>query len=397
MGRNLYYFNPGHETAILNESPYYMPPTHVVQMQHDLSFLPAWLGNRSDFVLVKQTLPLSFSEKIIHYNIAKAIVENNLQEIEDEHINACLWGISPQAIHHFKEISLQQNIRINTPEWDKQLKTLSSRETAREILSVMMDNIQEIDQNIKPEYYNDLKSIQNKVSSTSHQLLAKSPYSSSGRGLLWLPIGELTQTENQILRGMLKKQGTVSLEKALNKKIDFAMEFLINNSAGTQFIGYSLFQTNAKGAYISNYLGKQEKIEHQISQYISLQLLEKVKQFLIKTISKKFYPTYIGHIGIDMMIYEENNKLMLHPCVEINVRSNMGILSMELSNKLLHLDSEGYFYIDFTPQVGKMVELDAKMAQSYSLLVWEKKIKSGYLSLCPITENTHYRAYILIQ
>ena len=40
--------------AIANGSRYYMPPANVVRMIRDLAFLPAYMGNPGDLVLVKE-------------------------------------------------------------------------------------------------------------------------------------------------------------------------------------------------------------------------------------------------------------------------------------------------------------------------------------------------------
>ena len=53
--------------------------------------------------------------------------------------------------------------------------------------------------------------------------ILKTPYSSSGRGLLWLPERKLTTKDRTWIEGALNKQGCVSIECALDKYQDFAM------------------------------------------------------------------------------------------------------------------------------------------------------------------------------
>jgi hypothetical protein len=36
---------------------------------------------------------------------------------------------------------------------------------------------------------------------------------------------------------------------------------------------------------------------------------------------------YIGYIGVDLFLYREKGQLCLHPCVEINLRTTMGVLA----------------------------------------------------------------------
>ncbi|MDR1809287.1 MAG: hypothetical protein LBR34_02635, partial [Prevotella sp.] len=105
----LHYFNPGHETAVLNASKYYMAPANVVSMQKELSFLPAWYSQTDDFVLIDTDLPDDFLAEISVYEhlLPQWIVKNTLAAHADELANqeVCLWGITPQAIHLFDSIN----------------------------------------------------------------------------------------------------------------------------------------------------------------------------------------------------------------------------------------------------------------------------------------------------
>ena len=56
----LHYFNPGHETAVLNASRHYQQPTHVAKMQNDMAFLPAWYASAGDYVFMENQLPDDF-------------------------------------------------------------------------------------------------------------------------------------------------------------------------------------------------------------------------------------------------------------------------------------------------------------------------------------------------
>ena len=44
---------------------------------------------------------------------------------------------------------------------------------------------------------------------------------------------------------------------------------------------------------------------------------------------------YTGFVGIDMMAVDMNGKRKCHPCVEINLRMNMGIVAMEVYRRRL--------------------------------------------------------------
>jgi len=398
MPVKLHYFNPGHEAAILTASPYYMPPANVLLMQKELAYLPAWGANSDDYVFLSDNQDLSFFKHInqVIGKVATAISPELLNTIPPQ-IRLQPWGLSPQVVHFCQNINNEYNIDLQIPRWNSRLSHLSSRHFAKGCLQSLCPIIPEISESLIPVFVNKLEDIEDIVTKSKNKLLAKAPFSSSGRGLLWLPFQQLTRTERQILHGILKKQGSVSIESVLNKKIDFAMEFFISEEGSVNFEGYSYFNTNIKGAYTGNLLASQSDIQLKIFHYINIDLLERVKTGLYNLIKDSFTGIYSGYIGIDMMIYEENEEFKLHPCVEINVRNNMGVISLGIVRNYLSKDSTGFFHIEFNTKDEVTYSLHEKMLKQYPAQFENGKLKSGYFSLCPVSPKTKYRAYILAE
>ncbi len=393
---NIHYFNPGHETAVNNASPYYTPPANIAAMQEELSFLPAWYADREDKVLVDSKDEVYYSYLTEKFStLVQPVSQNELTQYRDA--NVSLWGVSPQAIRYFEELNKELEINLNIPEWSEEYKYLNSRLAARDCLSELINSIPLLSQAVIPQFYTNLDDINRAVDTSIYQLLAKAPYSSSGRGLLWLPKTGLTRTENQILHGILKKQGSVSIERVLDKQMDFAMEFIAEGKGNIAFAGYSLFYTNAKGGYEANYIGSQKSIIEQLSEKISLDLLDSVKNKLIEILSEKLTILHNGCIGVDMLIYLEDNEYKLHPCVEINMRYNMGFLTCRLYENYIAPQSCGKFYIDFNPKAEEMYNNHLLMEEKYPIRIENGRITSGYLSLCPISRRNKYRAYVLVE
>ncbi|MDR1584777.1 MAG: hypothetical protein LBS07_01195 [Prevotellaceae bacterium] len=394
---NFHYFNPGHEAAVLNASPYYMPPAHVAQMQRDLAFLPAWYASDGDYVLVEQALPNDFRNylnEIFGLNV-RAVTGKDLPEITNQ-INGCkvhLWGVSPQSIRLFETLDEKFNLNLSIPRWKDSYAGYCHRRRAAEWLSILCRQLPGISSQLVPRFYTSVESIEDALQKESGTaFLAKAPYSSSGRGLLWLPKGGLTRTERQILHGIIKKQKSVALEYVLRKTTDFAMEFTCENGFNSEFTGYSLFKTNSKGAYDGNIIASQSDIKQIINKQIGNELIEKVKNSLMELINIHLIPFYTGYAGVDMMIYEQNGNVALHPCVEINLRSNMGIIALNLQ-KHIASGSQGYFKIEFASQQGKLYRKHKEYEQRYPLLLSGGKIVSGYFPLCPVSDGSHYTAY----
>ena len=392
----IHYFNPGHETAVLNASPYYMAPANVVSMQQELAFLPAWYGNTDDVVLVDNVEDKDYYSHLSKHfpQLPKAISVAEPGKYTDGEI--VLWGISPQAIHFLEERKAQYDTNIHIPSWEDEYTYLNSRMAARDCLEIIINRIPDISEALLPRFFSNLDNIENIVNISEVQLLAKAPYSSSGRGLLWLPKEGLTRTERQILHGILKKQEYVSVEQVLNKETDFAMEFMSDGRGNIRFIGYSLFYTNKKGGYEANYIGSQEYIEKQLAGKISLDLLKEVAKEFTVVLGEKYAHAYKGCIGVDMLIYKDNNEYKLHPCLEVNMRYNMGYLAYKLYENYIHPDAEGRFHLDFSAKGGCIYNRHLQMQEQFPASFKGNRLVKGYFPLCPVKENSKYWAYVLI-
>ncbi|GHT40738.1 hypothetical protein FACS189437_06760 [Bacteroidia bacterium] len=396
----IYYFNPGHETAVLNASKYYQPAANQVKMQQELAFLPAWYAAPDDFVLIENELPGIFQKEIKTLNpIAKSISISELEERRKELFNQSigLWGISPQSIYLFEKLNNHYNFQWQIPEWKEEFRYLGSRMASHQALSHLLNTIPGLDKAILPKFFSTIAELEDYIIHRNEKLLVKSPYSSSGRGLVWLPPGPLARSEKQIICGMLKKQTQVSVEKALDKQLDFSMHFEIDQASAVHFIGYSIFQTNEKGAYQESLLANQDFLEKQITALIDKELLYQVRNELLTTLQKMYAPYYTGTIGVDMLVYQSENQYRLNPCLEINMRKSMGYLAIQLQNNHLHPLSKGFFRIDYASKQGELLQKHQELKKQYPVVIDNNRIVSGYLGLCPVTETSGYLAYVMVE
>jgi len=395
----IHYFNPGHEIAVLNASKHYHPPAQIAKMQADLAFLPAWYASAGDFVYMETTLPDDFILPctLLDFQV-KPVTPVDFSEDREmfQHSAVDLWGISPQSVYFFEKLNEQWNLSLAIPAWKEELRFLGSRFASQKFLAELLNHIPGIEPEIFPQFVSSVETIEQLTVQSQEQLLVKSPYSSSGRGLIWLPPAKLAQSEKQLLAGMLKKQKQVSIEKALDKQLDFSMQFEITAEGKTQFLGFSIFQTNGKGAYEKSRLDSQERLEKIITSFIDKKLLFQTQLTLNEMIREMVAPYYAGIIGIDMLIYKAGGSYRLHPCVEINMRKNMGYLAIRLTEKYLHPKSQGEFIIAYNRDPQTTVQKQYQLQKQYPLAIENRRIRSGYLSLCPVTESTNYQGYIII-
>ena len=395
----IHYFNPGHETAVLNASRHYHQPAHVAKMQSDLAFLPAWYASDGDFIFMETSLPDDFRLSCQSFNLQTCSVTpadfiENREKFQYSSID--LWGISPKGVHFFEKLNEQYDLSLTIPQWNEKFRFWGSRFASQKLLSGLLEQMPELDQTILPRFVSNITEIEQQIIESKDRLLIKSPYSSSGRGLIWLPPEKLAQSEKQILSGMLKKQKQVSIEKVLDKRLDFSMHFENTIDGETQFIGYSIFRTNAKGAYEKSRIARQERLEKEITNKIDEELLLQTRMALTGMIKEMYAPSYAGKIGVDMMIYQSGNSLHLHPCVEVNMRKSMGYLAIRFAENYLHTGSQGEFFIDYNSDPKITIQKHKLLQTQYPLIIEKDKLSSGYFSLCPVTDTISYHAYIIV-
>jgi hypothetical protein len=83
----------------------------------------------------------------------------------------------------------------------------------------------------------------------------------------------------------------------------------------------------------------------------------------------------------------------LHPCVEINFRMNMGMTCRLFYDRYVLPGSHGIFSIDYSAEPCFLYQKHIHEMEKQPLRIEKGRIRSGYLSLSPVKQDTHYRAY----
>ena len=178
------------------------------------------------------------------------------------------------------------------------------------------------------------------------------------------------------------------------------MEFYSDGAGEVTFAGYSLFRTGKSGMYEGNRLLSNEAIWKQLSQYVPSKVLTDLENCLKYRLSALVGTVYKGYLGVDMMIcrFPENEKpvFRIHPCVEINLRMNMGVVARFLYDRYVRSGSTGRFVIDYHPSEGEALQEHERMSATYPLEIREGRVYSGYLPLVPVHRRSCYRAWIWV-
>nr|MCR4765638.1 hypothetical protein [Bacteroidaceae bacterium] len=220
----------------------------------------------------------------------------------------------------------------------------------------------------------------------------KEPWSSSGKGLLWCR-SAFTEKDLNWCQRVIENEGYVTMSPIYNKVQDFAMEYFIdeNDESKVSFLGYSLFSTDKNGFYKSNELLSNQEIKDYLLTYVSEETLNKALQ-TIGNMLWQFH--YQGCVGVDMMICEEEGKMCIHPCVEINYRATMGYLARILKDDFLTEDAHGKFFIKHFSTHDELVSFVEENKQKAPLDIQNRRLRSGFLPLVPVRPDSMNIAYL---
>ena len=324
-------FNPEHDIALAANLSNFTAPHAGRQLRADLGFLPALWAGDDDAILVDHA-----GHACRRYNRLRHkrsgyhplfVEKGQLAHLPVTDVEPWGWDLA------LRSQLLRHGVRcVPTDEYMAEVRRLSHRGTAAALLSQLRTEgtVGESFECVTVEQVDELLR-------RYGQVVLKAPWSSSGRGLRFLSTDRtpLSMQEGW-LRNLLKAQGSVMVEPYYLKVRDFGMEFEATPE-GIRYLGLSLFHT-ANGAYTGNLLATEETKWQQLARYVSLSLLDDIRQQIVSNLR---LGSYQGPFGIDMMAVSDPRQhraapgrtggCLLHPCVEINLRRTMGHVALHLT------------------------------------------------------------------
>lgn len=368
----LYIFNPEHDLALANGSPYFDAPRSAKQFAIDCCGLLSWLYNDETGMDDK----MSYCCSMLKNNDISAM---SISEVVP-------WGWNAALCHSLKKAGINNNI-IPTALQISDIRTLSNRQTAIDALIYLKlkydldialpKSVSCVDDVIAEAKFND-------------RVVYKMPWSGSGKGIRICGCN-LKFNDIKWLQNVIDKQGSVICEKYNSVVCNFAIEFRADDDI--EFVGYSLFDVNGVG-YKSSRLMSDTAIESYLSQWIDVSTLQLYKCSIADYMSALLKGRYKGYFGVDMYVYFEDGEYKLNPMVEINLRMTMGLVANILRKRLLCTDNLKLI-VHYDGRRGAALEHHLYMQKEYPLKYnTEGKISSGYLSLTQPNEHSHYNVYI---
>ena len=90
-----------------------------------------------------------------------------------------------------------------------------------------------------------------------------------------------------------------------------------------------------------------------------------------------------------------NSEFKLHPCVEINLRCNMGIVAHEVRRHLMAPEATGIYRLALFPYHAALQAFDEEQRSLYPALYRDGLLVQGYCPLTSTEGNTRHLAYII--
>ncbi len=408
---DIFLFNPTCEFAVANGRPSWQPNKLLRQMEKDLELLLIFLAQPEDVLLVRELPPENYLQKLRiigktqpqFFPIQSVRDDVSFQNLPKNRLRP--WGWSP-ASHRLLE-PLKESCSPdfqNSPvfRWKPEHKEICSRKFALEILKSIPSEI-----SLSPAFFPKICKTREDIEdciARCGKIMVKAPWSSSGRGLQRVTKFPVIEKVWEKLLGIINEQGYAVVEPLLDKVLDMAFQFKITRGK-IEYIGISRFFSDKKGQYQGNFLNGWNvsassglffpEIEPETVQYAET-LPEIFTPHLIKALeSSEFAQLYDGNFGVDILIFrDENGELKVNPCLEINVRQNMGLLSLQFE-KFVTPEKTAVFRTFYQP--GKFFsEFVQEMKREFPLQVKDFRIDSGFFSLTPIREETLFGAYLLV-
>jgi len=384
---NLYLFNPETDLALATNKASYTASTKIRQMAHDLAMLPLWYAEPGSAVWVPDETGADFAEKMAsEWGLKISLVrEKNFSNQEIEKVVP--WGWNLALRNQLLRMGIDARVLPSEEELDYR-RNLSSRATVISFLE-QFKHLPDCSGEAANLY--TLEECLHYTDAHREGVVFKSPWSSSGKGLLWCR-EQFVDRHQRWCQRLLKEQGLVTAQPIKQRCQDFAMEFLCSEGHRCRFVGYSLFTTNEQGAYLGNRLLSDEEIEKLLGTYIPRNVLLQVREIL-RSYLESF--DYQGYVGIDMMTCRESEQhYSLHPCVEVNWRMNMGVLSHHLREHFLCEGVSATFHVEnYASHEALLRDFGTRM-EAHPYRLQQGRLASGILPLTPIAADTYSVAYV---
>lgn len=347
-----YIFNPENDLALAFGQENYTAPPLAMQLREDLATLPRYYAGQ-DCALFRDATAVQLQDcKIVPWgwniDLRKRLITQGVPE-------RCL----------------------PSKDYINRLRDLSHRRTS---VALHRRVCERVGQQLSPApvEYSQWQDVL-EFAHAHKDCFVKAPWSSSGRGI-YRGLQPDSIDFNHWCSGIIKRQGSIICEEALAKVQDFAMEFYARDGR-VKFVGYSVFYNDSQNSFDHALVAHEDVLLIYIVDAAggNSDLIQQLRTVLCEILTEDIAPYYEGYIGVDMMVYRcQDGTLGVNPCVEVNLRTTMGVVTSIIGNTMLREDETRKFYVRYFKTHD---DLQASITPAMQLLT-------------PVTPDTRYLCYL---
>ena len=336
MKTRLHIFNPSHDEALAADSPYYYPATAARRLETELAALPALMAAPGDSVLLCESA--AEPERADWNDGVRFVRPKDLTPAFWENVAEVLpWGWDKLLCHRLQKAGCPDRL-LPDAERLAAVRRLSSRESAVAFLPRLRERLSgTVGESVLCHSAEEVRGAVARWGA----VMVKSLWSCSGRGVYRADGQSGAALYNRTER-LLRAQGAVECEPFYEVALNFAMEFSAFPGGGVRYDGLSLFRASEAGAYGGNVVAPQERLARTIADADGpdAQTLSRIARVCAEELETLLGGAYAGPLGVDMMLVRTaGGTLVLHPCVELNLRRTMGHAALAMAGKVANMQS----------------------------------------------------------
>ena len=339
--KRLLVFNCSHEMALAANVKQYFPPKNIQQMEGDLCLLPLWWAEEGDAVIVNEVEEAAdFARKWrgvcpdVEFTTWDEGYDSLCERTGRDYVPSP-WGWNRAMAERFRRYGVPSEWLPTEAQLDD-IRSFASREfVCGDAFVPLFGSGPRVVYRV-PQFVRSLDFV---VPEGTSRLIFKSPWSSSGRGVFVADV-PLADSALARLSGFLKTQGGFLVDRFYDKVLDFALEYELAADGQARFLGFSVFEAADGGRYGGNVLASQSELRGMVEASAELSV-EELTEGVGKCLEHALGGRYAGIVGVDMLVVDDGGKKMVHPCIEANLRMNMGVLAMNVFERLSLLEGKG--------------------------------------------------------
>lgn len=326
--KRLWLFNPENDLALANGDTHFTPPKAALRLRRAGAMLPFWLGENDDYILVEE------ADAAAARRWAEGLPCDGPQVVSSpEGVKVhrfAPWGLSKYIVNEMVLRGMCEAATFGSANL-LQLRDFSHRRISLPLLQAVKKSGVEVRFPVPKEI--EVCDQVRGLTDRWGKIYVKAPWSSSGRGVFPADAETLPQVMPQI-QGVIARQGSVMVEKALDKTLDFAMLFECTDY-GVEYVALSVFFNATATHYGGNLVESQYALQQVITQYVTADDVARIRLAVADALAHILPEFYRGPVGVDMMIYRDATmQYRINPCVEVNLRYTMGFVAKGVYDKL---------------------------------------------------------------